>query len=385
MRIGLVAIALSLAVAAACVGGVDRPPRGAPSTPPTTRTGTASTAPASAPVPAPSTIPTGPAPSTIPTGPAPSTSVPSGARVPPLGPGVQAWVRVSVATLWRTPDSPRAVDAPALRAPADIRGWLRGMTDADRRGLVDRADTQSLLGDRVVVTQVLGAWARVVAPDQPTPLDPRGYPGWLPKAQLSTTPPFSGVTIATVVQPTTWLRSEAADAQRVVEVSYGTHLPVTGLSGDWVHVSLPGGQAGRLARASAAVRADGEPAQPATGESLVRSAQSFTGLAYLWAGRSGFGFDCSGLTSLVHRVHGLTIPRDADAQAGAGRTVSQGARAPGDLLFYATASGFVHHVSMDAGSGAMVHSPATGKTVETVPVAAAPYAAEYAGARRYLP
>ena len=259
------------------------------------------------------------------------------------------------------------------------------MTDADRRGLVDRADTQSLLGDRVVVTRVRGAWVRVVVPDQPTPLDPRGYPGWLPKAQLSTTPPFSGVTIATVVRPTTWLRSEAAASQRGVEVSYGTHLPVIGLSGDWVHVSLPGGQAGRLARASAVVRADGEPAQPAIGESLVRSAQSFTGLAYLWAGRSGFGFDCSGLTSLVYRVHGLTIPRDADAQAGAGRPVSQGARVPGDLLFYATASGFVHHVSMDAGSGAIVHAPATGKAVETVPVTAAPYAAEYAGARHYLP
>jgi len=133
------------------------------------------------------------------------------------------------------------------------------------------------------------------------------------------------------------------------------------------------------------VRAGGEPAQPPTGASLVRSAQSFTGLAYLWAGRSGFGFDCSGLTSLVYRVHGLTIPRDADAQAGAGRPVSQGARVPGDLLFYATARGFVHHVSMDAGSGAIVHAPATGKAVETVPVTAAPYAAEYAGARHYLP
>lgn len=376
MRIGLVAIALSLTLAAACVGGVERPPRGASSTPSTTRTGTASTttAPASA-----------PRPSTNPTGPGPSTSAPSGAGVPLLAPGVQAWVRVSVATLWRTPDSPRAVDAPGLRAPADIRGWLGGMTDADRRGLVDRADSQSLLGDRVVVTRVRGAWVRVVVPDQPTPLDPRGYPGWLPKAQLSTTPPFSGVTIATVVRPTTWLRSEAAASQRGVEVSYGTHLPVIGLTGDWVHVSLPGGQAGRLARASAVVRAGGEPAQPPTGASLVRSAQSFTGLAYLWAGRSGFGFDCSGLTSLVYRVHGLTIPRDADAQAGAGRPVSQGARVPGDLLFYATASGFVHHVSMDAGSGAIVHAPATGKAVETVPVTAAPYAAEYAGARHYLP
>jgi cell wall-associated NlpC family hydrolase len=116
----------------------------------------------------------------------------------------------------------------------------------------------------------------------------------------------------------------------------------------------------------------------------VRSAEDFTGLAYLWAGRSGFGFDCSGLTSLVYRVHGITIPRDADAQAGVGRSVGQGARNPGDLLFYATAGGFVHHVSMDAGTGVMVHSPATGKTVETVPVTTAPYAAEYAGSRRYL-
>jgi hypothetical protein len=39
---------------------------------------------------------------------------------------------------------------------------------------------------------------------------------------------------------------------------------------------------------------------------------------------------------------------------------------------------------MDAGTGVMVHSPATGKTVETVPVTTAPYAAEYAGSRRYL-
>jgi cell wall-associated NlpC family hydrolase len=298
---------------------------------------------------------------------------------------VQAWVRVSVATLWRTPDAPRAVDAPALRVPADIRGWLAAMTDADRRGLVDRAETQSLLGDRVVVTQVRGSWARVVVPDQPTPLDPRGYPGWLPVAQLATPAPFAGVTIATVVLPTTWLRTDAADPRPVVEVSYGTHLPVVGLSGDWVRVSLPGGRAGRLSRASVAVRAHGEPAQPVTGESLVRSAQDFTGLAYLWAGRSGFGFDCSGLTSLVYRVHGITIPRDADAQAGVGRSVGQGARNPGDLLFYATAGGFVHHVSMDAGTGVMVHSPATGKTVETVPVTTAPYAAEYAGSRRYLP
>jgi hypothetical protein len=34
--------------------------------------------------------------------------------------GRSAWVAVSVATLWRTPDSPRAIDAPALARPVRI-------------------------------------------------------------------------------------------------------------------------------------------------------------------------------------------------------------------------------------------------------------------------
>ena len=123
----------------------------------------------------------------------------------------------------------------------------------------------------------------------------------------------------------------------------------------------------------------------ATGASVVASARAFTGLPYLWAGRSGFGFDCSGLTSLVHRVHGVRIPRDADAQALAGRHVPTTALVPGDLLFYATSTGYVHHVSMYAGSGLMVQSPATGQSVQVIPVATPAYAVQLAGARRYLP
>ena len=333
-----------------------------------------------------STRPAGPAPrpsaSTHPTSPrvAPSTTAAA-----PVVAGHSAWVSVSVATLWRSPSSPRAVDQQALTAPAGVRGWLGAMTLADRRGLVDRADTQALLGDRVVVTSVQGSWAKVVVPDQPTPLDARGYPGWVPTRQLSATAPATATSVATVTARTAWLRADNAGAAPTTEVSFGTRLPVlTGTGGDWVRVGLPAGLTRRLARSSVAVHAPGSPAQPATGLSLVHSAQAFTGLPYLWAGRSGFGFDCSGLTSLVYRVHGVSIPRDADAQMAAGRAVSSAARGPGDLLFYATSSGYIHHVSMDAGGGLMVQSPATGKTVETIPVSTASYAAQYAGARRFL-
>lgn len=79
----------------------------------------------------------------------------------------------------------------------------------------------------------------------------------------------------------------------------------------------------------------------------------FRGLPYLWSGRSGFGLDCSGLTSLDLRARGVIIPRDADAQAVRGKAVSRSALLPGDLLFYAT-RGYVHHVSICAGNGRMV-------------------------------
>jgi cell wall-associated NlpC family hydrolase len=181
------------------------------------------------------------------------------------------------------------------------------------------------------------------------------------------------------------LRADTAAATPVVEVSYGTRLPLLAGAGSWLRVGLPGGLVRRVSPAAVARRTGTAAAQPTTGVSMVQSAQAFTGLPYLWAGRSGFGFDCSGLTSLVHRVHGLVISRDADAQATRGRAVASVAMAPGDLLFYATSSGYVHHVSMYAGSGQMVQSPATGQAVMTIPVSTPSYAVQFAGARRYVP
>jgi len=77
-------------------------------------------------------------------------------------------VAISVATLWRTPGSARAVDRPALANPAVARQWLSRMTLTDRRGLNGRADTQALLDDRVVVVARSGSWVKVVVPARHT-------------------------------------------------------------------------------------------------------------------------------------------------------------------------------------------------------------------------
>lgn len=310
--------------------------------------------------------------------PSPTSSAPRTA----LRVGRPAWVRVSVATLWRSPDSPRPVDAPALAAPARIGQWLSAMTLAERRGLNGRADTQSLLGDRVRVVALRPGWARVTVPDQPTPQDARGYPGWVPRRQLTGTPPLRTDQQVTVVGRTPWLRTDDAAGAPVLRVSFGTRLPYLGTEDGLVRVALPGGGTQRLLEGAVVVHPTGTPALAPTRRGLVRTAREFVGLDYLWAGRSGFGFDCSGLTSLDYRVHGLVLPRDAAPQSTAGRPVAGGLRR-GDLLFYAT-DGVVHHVSMYAGDGLMVHSPGTGQAVEVIPTATPAYQREFAGARRYL-
>lgn len=300
----------------------------------------------------------------------------------PLAAGRPAWVDVSVATLWRTPSSPRAVDRPALAKPARIVRWLDTMTTPERRALGGRADTQALLGDRVRVLRLRPGWAKVVVPSQPSQLDRRGYPGWVPRRQLTATAPTRSPRIATVTRRTAWLRGDRPAGRELLQVSFGTRLPVLGRTPRMIRVALPDGTARRVGRPAVVVHRRSEPAVEPSRDSLVSTATSFAGLPYLWAGVSGFGLDCSGLTWLTHRVHGVQTPRDALPQSQSGTPVRSPHR--GDLMFYAT-DGLVHHVSMYVGDGRMVHSPGTGQTVEVIATSTPAYRAEYSGARRYLP
>jgi cell wall-associated NlpC family hydrolase len=292
-----------------------------------------------------------------------------------------AYVDVSVATLWRGPSSPRAVDAAAVKQPAGIRNWLSAMSLSQRRALNGRVDSQLVMGERVVVDHVQGGWAHVVTPDQPTPLDARGYPGWIPLTQLSFRAPTATPKEAVVTKPTAWLY---VGATRHVEVSMATRLPVLGVDGGWVRTETPDGTAVSIATSDVAVVARGAAPFAKTGADVVRTGHLFDGLAYLWGGTSGFGFDCSGFTHLVYEMRGVTIPRDADAQAKAGTPVARADLRPGDLVFFAS-NGFVHHVGIYIGSNSMLDSPQTGTVVRIDSLAAQPFASEYAGARRYLP
>ena len=312
-----------------------------------------------------------------------------GTRPPDTGgaPGGAALIDVAVATLWVAPDLARPVDEPSVTNPVDIARWVSTMSLLDKQWLVGKLATQVLYGEHVEILETRGAWTRVAVTDQPSSLDPRGYPGWLPAIQLTYHEASKSGRRAIVAKPSAVLRDRSAPDRPLLVVSYNTRLPVLSVAPPWTTVATPDGGQALVASSDVDVNV-GNPASASTGPELVRAAEMFTGLGYLWAGTSGFGYDCSGFTAAVYAAHGIIIPRDANDQATAGSPVAPGQLQPGDLLFFASngGRGFIHHVAMYVGGGRMIQSPATGTTIETVPVGRlGRFPGEYWGARRYLP
>ena len=295
------------------------------------------------------------------------------------------WVAVSVSTMWVRPWYPRSVDQPALANPARPRQWVAAMTVAQKGWLVGRLESQALYGTKVTVIGHYGSgWTKIAVPGQPTNRDSRGYPGWVPTRQLTSTPPPAAATTAIVRAATTWLwtgwSSAGVGGSKVLEISYDTMLPVVSATPSYVEVTMIGGRRLALARSAVALHVAGA-SWGATSAKVVAQARKFLGLQYLWAGTSGFGFDCSGFTRSAYLAYGIVLPRDADRQAAHGTPVAAANRRPGDLVFFrGSASGPISHVGMYVGNGQMIDAPNTGSPVRIESL----WSSGYAGARRYL-
>ena len=81
-------------------------------------------------------------------------------------------------------------------------------------------------------------------------------------------------------------------------------------------------------------------------EWVRKSSLKLLNIPYLWGGRSAFGIDCSGLTQLIYRICGVTLPRDSYQQASCGKKVDLLEEAlDGDLAFFEK-EGRITHVGM---------------------------------------
>lgn len=249
---------------------------------------------------------------------------------------VLATVRVPVANVWEAPG--------AGHLPLDPHAWpTQTVTYSQRLALVGHMPTQALYGETVRVLARRGGWTKIEVPDQPSPLGRHGYPGWVLSWQLG--PAASGRRAIVTVR--------SAKLRDGTEVGFGSEVP------------------------RGAVPARAVKPLPRTRADIVRTAEMFVGLHYLWGGLSSWGMDCSGLTWAAYRAHGVTIPRDADAQFAAGEPVAMKDARPGDLVFYEGAR--PGHVAMLVGGGRMVEAPNSSTVVRVVPVRPG-----WVGVRRFL-
>jgi len=295
------------------------------------------------------------------------------------------YVAVSVATLWVRPWYPRTIDKPALGNPAHPLTWVGAMTVAQKSWLVGKLETQALYGAKVTVIGHWHNWTQVAVPSQPTNRDPRGYPGWVPTVQLTRTAPPAAATSAVIRSPAAWLWSRWTAAgvagTGIILASYDTRLPVVRATATYVEVTLIGGQKAAVRRSDVVLHAAGS-SWGVTRARVIAEARKFLGLPYLWAGTSGFGYDCSGFTYSVYHAYGQTLSRDADQQAVHGTFVLRSALQPGDLVFFRdSATGPISHVGIYIGGGNIIDAPHTGAVIRIDSLSSF---AHYAGARRYL-
>ncbi|MFC6255331.1 NlpC/P60 family protein [Secundilactobacillus hailunensis] len=289
-------------------------------------------------------------------------------------------VIVPVATLWTSPKAPRKSDRLAL--DGKTKQWVAQMTTAQTIDLCDakRLETQAVFNDEVMIDSTEGEWSKVYLTTQTDDADERGYIGWLPTKLLSTAPVAYSAEAPTVhiTVPFTILYDD--QQKPLLELVMGTALTKLSEEGNLLRVATPFGD-GYVAADSTVVHVAGKTA----GDKMVAMAHQFSGLRYLWAGISPYGFDCSGFMYTLHRVLGIKIPRDADDQRNSGQPVKPENLLPGDLLFFAYehGKGFVHHVGMYIGNGQMIQSRTPGKQVDIARLTEMRYAPEFVAARRY--
>lgn len=249
-------------------------------------------------------------------------------------------------TIERLPTAtPAATVLPSIApTPSPTAGATEAVVNATKADVWDDPEneksywnlqTQLILGEKVLILERRGEWSRIVAVEQPSHKDPRGYPGWVRTEFLAEGRPEAGQ-FAVVMKARTHLRADAAASPGML-IYLDSRLPAAAVEGKWVRVRLPDGMEGLLPAEDVRLTEDLSRAVPADG--IFALAESLIGAPYKWGGTVSDALDCSGMPYRLFHAYGILMSRDADDQALEGEYVDRYSVRKGDLIFAATTSG----------------------------------------------
>ena len=213
----------------------------------------------------------------------------------------------------------------------------------DFKADIDRKQESQLLYGEVV--QAAGKenelWVKVSAIEQTCFREATqwtGYPGWVLKSELIPLKDLPAKSSLVVVAP--WVVPQ----NHTLCLPMGTYLEKIADEGtDW-KVNLLGGLECQVSKEVVVpIPTSKDPKRAA----MLLTARKLIGNRYTWGGRSPYlanwtssftSVDCSGLVNLVHRVHGIKIPRDAHDQYLVSEQITPIQLQPADLIFLAPTS-----------------------------------------------
>jgi cell wall-associated NlpC family hydrolase len=208
-------------------------------------------------------------------------------------------------------------------------------------------DTEALKGERVTVYEMNEegwAWGQLAAD---------GYVGWLPTNALR--PPGPAPTHKVVALRTHLFPGPSIKLAPVDALSFGCRVVVMRVEGPLA--VTPGGYV--AARHLAPL----DQVDP----DMVAVVERFSGVPYLWGGKTSLGIDCSGLVQVALDACGLPCPRDSDMQERKlGKRLALKPRFPalrrGDLLFWKG------HVAIARDRATLIHANAFHMAVAIEPI-----------------
>ncbi len=208
----------------------------------------------------------------------------------------------------------------------------------------DRSEmvTQLLFGELFEIIETSGSWLKIM-------IHFDSYEGWIDSKQCKR------LSEPEVEHLKSFKSYIAADmVQLLFNKTAKTNIPIL------IGSSLPGLQDTFMNIAGEDYIFDSEyidPSLPVTGNTIKETALQFLNSPYLWGGRTPFGIDCSGLTQLVMKICGISIPRDAAQQALTGCTVDFISEVQaGDLAFFENQEEHIVHTGIFINEQMLIHS-----------------------------